>query len=66
MSGGSCFLKNHKLDQQYFDSNYSHVSSGYYFLNSHTLSQCEDSSKFKKIDDDVEDGDGDVSSGYGF
>ena len=36
------------------------------FLNSHTLSQCEDSILFKKIDDDVEKGDGDVSSGYGF
>ena len=38
--------------------------SGYGYLNIHTLSKCEDSSTFKKIDVDVEKGD--VSSGYGY
>ena len=36
-----------------------------FFLNSHNIPQCEDSSVFKKIVDDVEKGDGDVSSRYG-
>ena len=42
------------------------MSSRYGFFNSHTLSQCEYSSIFKKIRDDVEKFDGDVSSGCGF
>ena len=42
------------------------VSSGYIFLNSHTLYQCEYSITFKEIGGGVEKGDGDVSSGYGF
>ena len=42
------------------------VSSGYIFENSHTLSQCEDSSTFNNIDDDVGKGDGDVISGCVF
>ena len=38
------------------------VSSGHGFYNSHTLSQCEDSSTFKEMDGDFEKGD--VISGY--
>ena len=40
------------------------MSIGSGFKNSHTISQCEDSSTFIKIGDDDEKGDGDVSSGY--
>ena len=64
MSGGNCFLKNNILSQQYCDSNNGDLSSGYVFLNSRTISQCEDLITFKNIADDVEKGDGDVSSGY--
>ena len=39
------------------------VGSGYVFINSHTLSQRDDSSTFKNIDGGVDKGD--VSSGYG-
>ena len=37
-----------------------------FFLNIHTLSQCEDSSTFNNIDDDFEKSDIDVSSGLRF
>ena len=40
------------------------VSSGYTFLNNHTLSQRYDSSTFNNIDGDVEKGG--VSSGYDY
>ena len=66
MSGGNCSLTNHTISQQYCDYNNGDVSIRYVFLNSHTLSQCEDSSRFKNIDDDVEKDDGDVSCGYVF
>ena len=66
MSGGGFSLKNHTLSQQYCDPNNGDVSSAYGFLNSHTLSQCEYYSTYKNIDDDVENSDGDVSSGCGF
>ena len=66
MSGGNYYLKNHTLSQQYCDSNNSDGSSGYAFLITHTLSQCEYSNMLKNIDDDVENNDGDVSSGYVF
>ena len=66
MSGGNFSLYKHTLSQQYCDSNNGDVSSGYVFLDSHTLSQCEDPINFKNIYDDVEKVDGDVSSGYGF
>ena len=39
------------------------MSSGYTYLNVHTLSQCEDSSSFKNIGGDVDKGD--VSIVYG-
>ena len=42
------------------------VSSGYIFENSHTLSQCEDSSTFKDMDGYFEFFYGDVSCGYVF
>ena len=66
MSGGNCSLNNRTLPQQYCYYNNGDVSSVYDFLNNHTIYQCEDSSKLKKIDDDVEKGDGDAISGYGF
>ena len=45
------------------DSDDGDVSSGYGFINRHTLYQCEDPSKFKDMDGKVENGD--VSNGYG-
>ena len=54
MSGGICSMINHNLSQQYFDSNNGDVSSGNSFINSHTLSQCDDLSKFKDMDRYVE------------
>ena len=66
MSNENCSLENHTISQQYRDSNHGILSSVYGFLNSHTLSQCEHSSVFHNIDDDVKKGDCDVSSGYGF
>ena len=66
MSGGNCSMNNHPLSQQHRDYNNGDVSSGYGSLNSHTLPQCEYSSTFKKIDEDVEKGDGDVSIGNVF
>ena len=65
MSGGNCSLNNHTLSQQYCDYDNGDVSSGYLFFNSYTLSQCEYSSIFNNIDDDAENGDGDVISGCG-
>ena len=58
-------LQPHSLSN-YFYFNNGDVSSGYGCFTSHTLSQCEDSSVFNKIDDDVEKCDGDVISGCGF
>ena len=66
MTGRNYFLNNHTISQQYCDSNNSDGSSGYAFLNTHTFSQCEYSNMLKNIDDDVENNDGDVSSGYVF
>ena len=66
MSGVKFSLKKHNFYQKYCDSNNGDASSGYGFLNSHSLSQCEYSSMFNKIDDYVEHGDGDVSNGCGF
>ena len=42
MSGGNFSMNNHILYQQDCDSNNGDVSSGYGFINSHTLSQCDD------------------------
>ena len=44
----------HYLSQQYCDSNNGNVSSGYGFLNSHTLPQCEYYIKFNNNDADLE------------
>ena len=66
ISGGGCSLKNHTIYQYYFDSNNSDVISGCVFLNSHTISQCEDSSTLNNIDDNFEKGDGGVISGFFF
>ena len=63
ISDVNCSMNNHTLYQQDFDSNNVDVSSGNGFINSHTLSQCDDSSIFKDMDDDVDKGD--VSSVYG-
>ena len=52
------------IHQQYCYSNNGDVNSGYFFINSHTLYQCEDTSTFKDINGDVEKGD--FSSGYGY
>ena len=66
MSGDNFSLNKHTLSQQCCDLNNGDVCSGYGIVNSHTISQCQDSSSFKKIENDVEGGDGGVSSGYGF
>ena len=66
MSGDKFSLNNHTLSLQYHYLNNGDVCSGYGIVNSHTISQCQDSSSFKKIENDVEGGDGGVSSGYGF
>ena len=66
MSGGSFLMNNHTLSQQYCGSNHGDVSIGCGFFNRHALYQCEDSSTFNEIDDDVENCDVDVSSGYDF
>ena len=66
MSAGDFSLKNHNISQHYCDPNNGDMSIGCGFKNSHTLYKCEDYSKFKKIDDDVEGVDGDVSSVYVF
>ena len=58
--------KTHTIYQQDCDPNNGDVSSGYGPSNIHTLSQCEDSSKFKGMDGDVGKGDGDMSSGNAF
>ena len=42
MSGVNCSINNHNLYQHDCDYNNGDVSSGYGFLNSHTLSKCED------------------------
>ena len=49
--------------KKYCDFNNGDVSSGYGFINSHTLSQCEYSGTFRDMDGGVEKGD--VSSRYG-
>ena len=56
MSNENCSLENHTISQQYRDSNHGILSSVYGFLNSHTLSQYEDSSWSNNNDDDVEKG----------
>ena len=55
-------MNNHIHSQHDCDSNNDDVSSGYGFINSHTVYQCDDSSTFKDMDGDVENCD--VSSGY--
>ena len=62
-SCGNCSMNKHTLYWQYFGSNNGDVSSGFFFLNSHTLSHCEDSSTLNNIGDGFERGG--VSSGYG-
>ena len=54
------------LSRQYRDFDNGDVCSGYGILKSHTLYQWEDSSSFENIDDDVENGYGDVISGFFF
>ena len=66
MSGGGFSLNKYTLSQQYCDFDNCDGCSGYGIANSHTISQCQDSISFKKIHNDVEDGDGGVRSGYGF
>ena len=63
VSGGNFSMKNHTLSKHGCDFNNGDVSSINGFINSHTISQYDDSSKFKKMDGDVEKVD--VSSGYG-
>ena len=63
VSGGNCSMKNQTLSKHGCDFNNGDVSSRNGFINSHTISQYDDSSKFKKMDGDVEKVD--VSSGYG-
>ena len=63
MSGWNFSINNHILSQHYCDSDNGDVSSRYGFINSHTITQCDDSSLFNLLDGDVENGD--VSSGYG-
>ena len=45
VSGGNCSTKKHtlSLSQRYFDFSNFDVSSGNGFINSHTISQCDDS-----------------------
>ena len=64
VSGGNCYMNNHTLCQQYFDSNNGDASNGNGFINIHTLSQCDDSSTFQDTDVDIEKDD--ISSGYGY
>ena len=63
VSDGNCSINNHNLYQQDFDSNNGDVRSVYGFINSHTLSQCDDTSTFKDIGGYVENFD--VSSECG-
>ena len=63
MSGGNCYMNNHIISQQVCDSNNGDVSSGYTFINSHTLFKYNDWSTFKEMERDVEKGG--VSSQYG-
>ena len=56
-------LSNHTICHHDFDSNHGDVSIVNVVINSHTLSQCDDSSTFKDMDVDVENGD--VSSENG-
>ena len=62
MSGGNSSMNNHTLSQQYWDLNNGDVSSWNGFINIHTISQCNDSSKFKEMYGYVENYD--ASSGY--
>ena len=55
-------MNNHTLYQQGCDSNNGAMSIQNWFMNSHTISQCDGSSTFKQMDRDVEKGD--VSSLY--
>ena len=64
MSGGNGSMNNHNIYQQYWDSNHGDVSSGINFINSHTISQYNDSRTFKDMDGDIENDD--VSTGYGY
>ena len=57
-------MNNHTLSKQDFYSNNSDLSGGYGFINSHNLSQCDDSNTFKEMG--AVSGKGDVSSGYGY
>ena len=54
VSGGNFSMKNHTLSKHGCDFNNGDVSSINGFINSHTISQYDDSSKFKKMDGDVE------------
>ena len=66
MSGGNFYLNNYNTPQQYCDFNNGDVCSGYGIINRHTISQCHDQSSFKNIENDIENGDGGVNSGYDF
>ena len=63
MSGGNFSINNYIIYQKDCNTNAGDVSSGYGFIDSHTISQCDDSSTFKDMDGDVEKGD--VSIVYG-
>ena len=62
MSVGNCSINNRTLYQQDCYSNIGEVSSGYGFINSRNISQCEDSSNFKDMYGGFNKVD--VSSGY--
>ena len=66
ISGGDFSLNNNTLSQLYCGLINGGVCGRYYVLNKHTLSKCEVTISFKKIDNDVKKGENDVSSGYGF
>ena len=63
VSCGKCFMGSHFLYQYDWDLNNADASFVNGFINSHTLSQCNDSSIFKDMDGDAENGD--VSGGHG-
>ena len=62
-SSGNSSINNHTLFKLDFDTNNGYVSSGNFVINSHKISQCNDSVNFKEMDGDVENDD--VSSRYG-
>ena len=54
VSSGNGYMNIHTLYQQDQDFNNVYVSSRNDFINSHIISQCNDSSTFKDMDGDVE------------